>query len=285
MVKIKESELIVNNDGSIYHLSLHPKHLSDTIITVGDPGRVHAVSKYFDEVDFEMNKREFITHIGKYNNKRVTVISTGMGTGNIEVFFSEIDALANVDLKKRQVKSKFKKLKIIRIGTSGALQEDIPVDSHLVSDYASGLDSLMCFYKLKQSAFCKDISVKLQEELKLPFLPYTAKGSSKLREKFAYDMIQGNTITCPGFYGPQGREIRAPIKYKKLIEKLTGFHSDGFWFTNFEMETAAYYSMARLFGHDVISVNAILANRVTNTFSKNPNKTIDTLIQKVLERL
>jgi len=285
MGKIPESELILNKDGSVYHLNLLPKHLSDTIITVGDPSRVYLVSKYFDELEFEMNRREFITHIGTYKGKRVTVISTGMGTDNIEIFFTELDALANIDLTKREVKQRKKKLKIIRIGTSGALQDGIPLGSHLVSENAVGLDTLMCFYNLPQSEQEKIIGTELQEKIGLPFTPYVVSGSESLKTQIGFDMVEGNTVTTPGFYAPQGREIRLDLKYPKLLSELNYYNKDGFWLTNFEMETAGYYSLGRLLGHEVLSVNAIIANRIKNRFSKNPNKVIDSLIRKVLDRI
>lgn len=285
MGKIPESELILNKDGSVYHLNLLPSHLSDTIITVGDPSRVYMVSKYFDDLEFEMNRREFITHIGTYKGKRVTVISTGMGTDNIEIFLTELDALANIDLDKREVKQKKKSLNIIRIGTSGALQEDIPLGSHLVSDNAVGLDTLMCFYNLPQSEIEQEIGAELQGKIGLPFTPYVVNGSESLKEKVAFDMLAGNTITTPGFYAPQGREIRLDLKYTKLLSELNYYNKNGFWLTNFEMETAGYYSLGRLLGHEVLSVNAIIANRIKNRFSKNPNKVIDSLIRKVLDRI
>ncbi|MEM7110360.1 MAG: phosphorylase, partial [Bacteroidota bacterium] len=172
MGKIHESDLIINPDGSVYHLNLKPAHLSDTIIAVGDPTRVYKVSQHFDKLEFEMNKREFITHIGTYKGKRITVISTGMGTDNIEIFLTELDALANVDLKTREVKEKKRSLKIIRIGTSGGLQEDIALGSHLIADYAIGLDTLMCFYNLPADGFEKTVGEELQSQIGLPFTPY-----------------------------------------------------------------------------------------------------------------
>ena len=287
MPKISDTDLILNDDGSVYHLSLLPKHLSDTIITVGDPGRVYRVSEHFDDIEFEMNKREFITHVGTYKGKRVTVISTGMGTDNIEIFLTELDALVNIDLKTREPKSRKKKLKIIRIGTSGALQEDIPLGSHLVTDYAVGLDNLMLFYNLEMDEFEKNIALDIQKKTNLPVLPYVVRGGQQLKNQFGEDMIEGNTVTTPGFYAPQGREIRIPIKYPRLLEDLNYYHnkSSDFWLTNFEMETAGYYAMARLLGHEVLSVNAIIANRVKNKFSKDPNKVVDSLIKKILERI
>lgn len=285
MAKIPESELILNKDKSVYHLNLKPNQITDTIITVGDPSRVYMVSKYFDDVEFEMNRREFITHRGTYKGKKVTVISTGMGTDNIEIFFTELDALANIDLRKREVKARKRKLKIIRIGTSGALQEDIPLGSHLVSDYAVGLDTLMCFYNFPQDGMEKEIGEKLQKQIGLPFTPYVARGSESLREQIASDMIVGNTVTCPGFYAPQGRQIRLELKYPRLMETLNYFHHDDFWLTNFEMETAGYYSLGRMLGHDVLSVNAIIANRIQNKFAKNSTEIVDDLIKKVLDRI
>lgn len=287
MPKISETDLILNEDGSVYHLSLLPKQISDTIVTVGDPNRVYRVSELFDDVEFEMNKREFITHVGVYKGKRITVISTGIGTDNIEIFLTELDALVNIDLKTREPKSRRKKLKIIRIGTSGALQEDIPVGSHLVSDYAVGLDNLMTFYDLKQDEFERTIAEDIRQKTGLPFLPYVVKGSEQLKKQIGEDMIIGNTVTTPGFYAPQGRVLRIASKYPKLLEEFNYYHNKAsdFWLTNFEMETAGYYAMGRLLGHDVLSVNAIIANRIKNKFSKDPNKVIDALIKKVLDRI
>ena len=287
MAKISEADLILNEDGSVYHLSLLPKQISDTIITVGDPNRVYRVSEHFDDIEFEMNKREFITHVGTYRGKKVTVMSTGMGTDNVEIFLTELDALVNIDLKTREPKSRKKKLRIIRIGTSGALQEDIPIGSHLVTDYAVGLDNLMNFYDLKQDDFERAIGEDIQKKTGLPFVPYVVKGSEILRKQIAGDMIVGNTVTTPGFYGPQGRELRLSPKYPRLLEDLNYYHnkSSDFWLTNFEMETAGYYAMGRLLGHEVLSVNAIIANRIKGKFSKDPNKVVDALIKKVLERI
>jgi len=283
MTKIPESELILNKDGSVYHLNLLPKHISDTVLTVGDPNRVIQISKHFDSVDFEMNRREFITHVGKFKGKQITVMSTGMGTDNVEIFFTELDALLNVDLKKRELKPRKKKINIIRIGTSGALQEDIPLGSHLISDYAIGFDTLMCFYNLEQSDFEMKIGEELQQTVGLPFTPYVVQGSEELKSRFSDDLTVGNTATFPGFYAPQGREIRAKLKYPKFLDKLNYYHKDDFWITNFEMETAGYYALGRLLGHEVLSANAIIANRIKNKFSKNPNKVIDSLIKKILE--
>ena len=285
MPKISETDLILNSDGSVYHLNLLPKHISDTIIAVGDPSRVYMVSQFFDDVEFEMNKREFITHVGKYKGKKITVISTGIGTDNIEIFFSELDALVNIDLKTREPKQRKKKLKIIRIGTSGALQEDIALGTSLVSDFAVGFDNLMSFYDLSMNDEETGLAHDIQKKTGLPFMPYVVRGSESLMKQIGFDMRVGNTVTCPGFYGPQGRELRAPIRFPNLVEDLNYYHKGDFWLTNLEMETAGYYAMARLLGHEALSVNAILANRIKNKFAKNPNKIVESLIEKVLERI
>ena len=287
MAKISETDLLLNRDGSVYHLALLPKHISDTVLTVGDPSRVNAVSQHFDSIEFEMNRREFITQVGTYKGKRVTVISTGIGTDNIEIFFTEIDALVNVDLRTREPKTRKRKLKIIRIGTSGALQEDIPVGSYLASDYADGFDNLMTFYDLRQEDEERSIAEDLVKKVKLPFTPYVVRGSESLRKLIAGDMIVGNTITAPGFFAPQGRTVRIPIKYPKLLDDLNAYHyrPSDFWLANFEMETAGYYAMGRMLGHEVLSTNAIIANRVKSEFSEDPNAIVEGLIKTVLDRI
>lgn len=286
MAKISETDLVLNPDGSVYHLSLLPKHISETIIAVGDPGRVYSVSKHFDDVEFEMNKREFITHVGTYKGKRVTVISTGIGPDNVEIVFAELDALVNIDLKTREPKSRKRKLKIIRIGTSGSLQEDVPVGAHLVSDYAVGFDNLISFYDFAMDDFEAGLAHDIQRKTSLPFMPYVVRGTESLRDRIAgNDMIKGNTVTCPGFYAPQGRALRLPIRFPKLLEDLNYYNKGDFWLTNFEMETSAYYAFGRMLGHEVMSANAIIANRIKNKFSKDPYKIVDELIKKVLDRI
>lgn len=280
-----ESELIVNKDGSVYHLNIKPEHLSDTILTVGDPGRVYRISRHFEKVEFEMNKREFVTHVGYYKGKRLTVMSTGMGTDNIEIFLTELDALANIDLKARCLKEEHRSLNIIRVGTSGALQADLTVGTTLVSDYAIGLDTLMCFYKLDQTDFENTISDSLQERLGLPFRPYCVQGSEHLRDVIGKGMVVGNTLTAPGFYAPQGRKLRLDLALPSLINDIANYNENKFWVTNFEMETAGYYAMCRLLGHQAISINAIMANRINNTFAKDPNKVVDQTIKQVLDQV
>lgn len=284
-IEFPPSELILNPDGSVYHLNLRPEHIADTILAVGDPSRVYQISQHFDALEFEMIKREFVTHTGTYKGKRLSVISTGMGTDNVEIFMNEVDALVNIDLLHRHRKAQHTRLKIIRIGTSGSLQEDVPLGSHLVSQYAIGLDTLMFFYKLPADTFEKQLATATQEHLGLPFTPYCAKGSVFLKEQLAFDMVKGNTITCPGFYAPQGRKLRFELQYPDLIARLASFRYADVRFTNFEMETAGYYALGRLLGHDVLSLNAIIAHRPSNQFAEHPKKIVDSLIEKVLERI
>ncbi len=286
MRSFSPAELILHEDGSIYHLNLRPEHIGDTIIAVGDQNRVAQVSKFFDEVSFRINQREFITHTGTLRGKRVSVISTGIGTDNIEIFLTELDALVNVDLRSRTVNPVHRSLDIIRIGTSGAIQEDIPVGTHLVSQYAIGFDNLMQFYSLDQSAAENEIGAALQKHLGLPFVPYAVGCSEELLEQVAFDMYRGNTITAPGFYAPQGRRLRIPVRYPDLLTGLTDFSSGTHGrLTNFEMETAGYYALGRLLNHRVLSVNAIIANRVRNEFASGHAKVVEDLIRKVLGRL
>ena len=286
-MRISETDLILNNDGSVYHLNLLPKHLAKTIIAVGDPDRVQEVSKYFDKIEFEINKREFITHTGTYKGKRVSAISTGIGTDNVEIFMTELDALVNVDLKTRKPKAKKTSLKIVRVGTSGALQKDIPLDAHLASVYGVGLDNLLQFYKLPMTAKERNLAQGIQRKSRLLFTPYVAKCSTALLKQFGFDMIQGNTVTSPGFYAPQGRSVRSKNRYPSLLDDL-GLYQDkksGFRLTNFEMETAAYYALGKLLGHEMLSLNAIVANRALKKFSKQHHETIDSLIRTVLDRI
>lgn len=281
-----ESELLLNKDGSVYYLNLKPEHLSDVIITVSDPHRVFKVSEHFDDVDFEMNKREYITHIGNYKGKRITVISTGMGSDNMEILLTELDLLANVDLKSgiERETSKKKKLKLIRLGTSTSLQ-DIPLGTHIYSNYTIGLDSLMNFYSYTSDDFENEISEELEKIIRFPSRPYCTKGSDNLINKFAFDLLEGNSITTPGFYAPQGRKTRLPQKYPKFVNDFMYFHYKNFWFTHFEIETAVFYTLGKLLGHEVLAINTIVENRITATFSADPDKAMESLIIKVLDRI
>ena len=283
--RIPESELIINADGSIYHLNLKPEHLASTVIAVGDPDRVKKVSQHFDSIEFEISKREFVTHTGYYKGKRITAISTGMGTDNIEIFMTELDALVNIDFSTRLPKEKNTSLEIIRIGTSGSMQREIPAGSLLASAYGIGLDTLMAFYHTEYTALEQKVGEIIQKELQLSFTPYCIEGSKKLLKKVGQGLLIGNTVTCPGFFGPQGREVRLKPAIPDIIQKLGSIAVDNFQLTNFEMETAGYYAMGRLLGHEVMSLNAIVANRITQEFADNAYEIVDRLILHTLEKL
>jgi uridine phosphorylase len=208
-----------------------------------------------------------------------------MGTNNVEILMLELDALFNIDLKKREPKPRKKRLKFYRIGTSGSIQEDIRIGSHLVTDYAIGLDPLIHFYEHHSAGDEWEIEKHLQEYLQLSYAPYCFRGSESLISKFKDIAQVGNTVTCPGFYAPQGRELRVPIRYKNIVELLQYFKWNEVWLTNLEMETAGYYAFGKMLNHDIVSLNAIVANRIRDSFSKDPNKIIDSLIKKVIERI
>lgn len=287
MKKIAESELVLNPDGSIYHLKLLPKHIAETIIVVGDQGRVQTVSKYFDSIEHQIQNREFTTHTGYLNKKRLTVMSTGIGTDNIDIAINELDALVNIDLATRQIKEFKSHLNIIRLGTSGALQEDVPVDSLVMSSYGLGLDGLLNFY---------ESNGVIDEEITAAFIkhaewgpnlskPYIVKASDQLVTKLGDGMIKGITATSPGFYGPQGRILRLPISYPEQNDKLTSFMFMDERITNYEMETSALYGLGKMLGHNTCTICAIIANRIAKKYSEDYKKTVDKMVQIVLERL
>ena len=280
---IPESELVINPDGSIYHLNLKPEHLASSIITVGDPERVAAVSRYFDEIEVKVSRREFVTHTGWYKGRRLSVMSTGMGTDNIEIFMNELDALVNVDFQTRLPKEKHTSLNIVRVGTSGSMQHAVPAGSLLASVYGVGLDSLMQFYPGKYSDLETAVGDAVQDALKLPYRPYCVKGSNLLLEKLGKGLIHGNTVTCPGFFAPQGRAVRIKPAIPDIIERLSQIRLHEFVLTNFEMETAGYYTMGRLLGHEVLSLNAIVANRITKEFAADPGEIVERLITHTLD--
>jgi uridine phosphorylase len=285
---IPNSELILNEDGSVYHLQLKPEDISSTIITVGDPDRVSDVTKHFDSIEFTVHKREFKTQTGTYKGKRLTVISTGIGTDNIDIVFNELDALVNVDLKTRTVKEKFTQLNFIRIGTSGAIQHEIPVDSFLVSEKAIGFDNLLHFYGntgFLDTKFSEAFTTYTQWSPQKS-TPYVVPVNKDLLSLFnSEEFLKGITATNVGFYGPQGRKIRLGLQDDTLNEKMQSFRYKNEMITNLEMETSGIYGMARLLGHRAISLNAILANRANGSFSKNPKGTIDRLILKIVDIL
>lgn len=283
---INDSELIINADGSIYHLNLLPTDIADTIIFVGDPDRVAEVSKYFDDIEIKKGRREFITHTGTLRGKRITVISTGIGTDNIDIVLNELDALVNVDFNTKSLKQEIKSLDIIRIGTSGSIQGNISMGTILASEYAIGFDTLMQYYRKPYT----EPEVQLQEAVinhfdGLSFKPYVGRASQKLMDKFAFDLPKGITMTAPGFYGPQGRNVRSQNIYPDLIKNANSFEISGRNITNLEMETAGIYALSNMFGHHAISINAILASRVNEAFSKNPQQIVDNAIKLILDRI
>ena len=282
---ISPTDLIINPDGSIYHLSLRPEHLADTIITVGDPDRVEKVSQYFDSVEIKINKREFVTHTGMLGGKRLTVISSGIGTDNVEILMNELDALVNIDFQTFEVNEEHKSLNIIRLGTSGSLQKSIPVDSYVVSERGVGFDALGFFYESEKN----QTTIDLQKDFNLEFMPYCNAAGVDLFNLFMgntpKNWYAGMTVTCPGFYAPQGRVLRYSPKIDGLLQKMNEYNRSGNVLTNLEMETAGYYLMGKILGHEVLSISAILANRMTNEFSKQSEKQVDSLIKYALEKI
>ncbi|HAE66742.1 MULTISPECIES: nucleoside phosphorylase [Sphingobacterium] len=283
---INASELILNADGSIYHLNLLPEDLASTVITVGDPDRVAKVSKYFDRIELKKGKREFITHTGYLGNKRLTVISTGIGTDNIDIVLNELDALANIDFANRTVKSTLSSLHIVRIGTSGAVQQDVEMGTILASAYGVGLDALMNYYRGSYDGEEQALQVELAKYFSaLNLNPYVAKAGAGLLDRIAFDLPKGVTLTAPGFYAPQGRTVRSTNTIPNFIDLINSFQYKGQRFTNLEMETAGIYALANMFGHQALSINAILASRVDGRFSSAPEEVVDKAIQLVLERI
>ena len=287
-MSIKNSELILNPDGSIYHLNLKPEQIANTIIFVGDQDRVSRVTSHFDTIEFETQKREFKTQTGTYKGQRLSVISTGIGPDNIDIVLNELDALVNIDFKTRKIKNKLTSLNIIRIGTSGALQKNIPINSFLVSRYALDINGMLQSYKT-DSLSNPDIEnafVKHTNWHKDRARPVVIDCSEKLFNVFKNDTIhKGLTVTAGGFYGPQGRVLRLPVKDPKLNSKMDTFLYKNIKITNLEMETSAIYGLAKLLGHDAISLNAIIANRPHGTFSENPTQTVDELITFTLNKI
>lgn len=287
MNKISEVDLIINPDGSIYHLNLLPEDIADTVITVGDPDRVAEVSKHFDNIELKKGKREFITHTGYLGKKRISVISTGIGTDNIDIVLNELDALANIDFNERQVKTDLKSLDIIRIGTSGSVQEDIPMDSILISEYGLGLDALMYYYSKKLDKAEQSLFDAFQLHFKdMPGLsPYLTGANHELMTSIGKNLNKGITLTAPGFYAPQGRVTRIENSFPDFVKLIQSFSSGSHIISNLEMETAGIYALAKAMGHRALSVNAILASRVKFEFSSNPQKVIKQAIELVLDRI
>lgn len=287
-MSIANSELILNPDGTIYHLNLRPEDIASTIITVGDPDRVEDVTKHFDEITVDVQRREFKTQTGSYLGKKMTVVSTGIGTDNIDIVFNELDALANIDFNTRTVKPEFTQLSFIRIGTSGSIQPEIATDSFLVSEIAVGFDNLLHFYQ-DNSFLDEEYSNALMEHLQWSpkkSHPYVVMADENLLALFnSEEFIKGTTATNVGFYGPQGRKLRLELADVHMNDLLQSFEHKGNSITNLEMETSGIYGMSQLLGHRALSLNAILANRVLGTFSENPKQTVDELIKKTLDLL
>ena len=285
---IAASELILNPDGSVYHINLKPGQIANDIIFVGDQNRVEKITKHFDSIEFTTQKREFKTQTGTYKGKRMTVMSTGIGPDNIDIVMNELDALVNVDLETRTVKKELTSLNIVRIGTSGSLQADIPCDSIVMSQYGLGLDNMLRSYLIDEisnpameDAFIKHTNWDLKKGR-----PYVIRCSETLEKKIESDQIhKGFTGTAGGFYGPQGRVLRLEIQDAELNKKMDSFEFEGIKMTNLEMETGAIYGLGKLLGHECLSLNAIIANRATGTFSEDPYKAVDALIAYALDKL
>lgn len=287
-MSFEPSELILNKDGSIYHLNLKPEDIAPTVLLVGDQSRVPMVSKYFDTLEVTKSKREFFTHTGMLEGRRISVISTGIGTDNIDIVLNELDALANIDLKNRKLLEHRQRLELIRLGTSGSLQEQVPVDSLVLSDYAIGMDGLLHYYDSEwvQRA---DIQLAFLDQTQwsvMKAVPYVVSADMQLNERLDSDSVtRGFTATNPGFYGPQGRLLRIPLEDPHLVDRITAFRYEDLRITNMEMETAGIFGLAALMGHAAASLNCIIANRAQGTFSKDPTQTIDRMIRYALERL
>jgi len=286
MSRIAESELIINDRGAVYHLNCRPEEIASTIITVGDPDRVGEVSKHFDKVEYQNKHREFVTHTGYIGNKRITCVSTGIGPDNIDIVLNELDALANIDFETRLIKEKLTCLNIIRLGTSGSLQNDIPVDSFVASSHGLGLDNLMHFYRQENNEEENQIIQAFSTHTQLnsgKVSPYINMASASLIKHFTNNYHQGITVTCPGFYGPQGRILRLGLGYPMLIDHLTSFQFGNYRITNFEMETSAIYGLGNALGHHCLSLSAIVANRISKEFSKDGALAVENLIKQSLQ--
>jgi uridine phosphorylase len=286
---IEKSELIINPDGSIYHLNVRPEQIARTVILVGDPDRVEIVSSFFDHIEVKIQNREFVTHTGTYKNKRLSVVSTGIGTDNVDIVINELDALVNIDLKERKIKEKLTSYDFIRIGTSGGLQADIPVDSFLISKKAIGFDGLLNFYKNRNEVCDLEFESELKKSLNWnPLLasPYVVDAAERLVDLLSGpEMMEGNTISAPGFYGPQGRVLRLDLLDSLLNEKIQNFRFNDLRIANFEMESSAIFGLSKLLGHYAVTVCAIIANRASKTYSKDHYAVVEKLILTVLNKL
>lgn len=285
MSRIAESELIVNKRGAVYHLNCRPEEIAHTIISVGDPDRVKEVSKHFDSIEYNNQHREFVVHTGFLGQKRLSCVSTGIGPDNIDIVLNELDALVNIDFESRTIKEELTSLNIIRFGTSGSLQKDIPVDSLVASTHGLGLDNLLNFYRLQNNEEEKQILQSFNTHTQLSqgnVTPYISMAGVSLLKHFTKDYHQGITVTCPGFYGPQGRVLRLGLAYPQLIDHLTTFQIGNHHISNFEMETSAIYGLGKILSHQCLSLSAIVANRITKEFSSDGGAAVEQLIQQSL---
>jgi len=285
MQAIEESEFILNKRGAVYHLNLRPEELASTVLTVGDPDRVGKVSQCFDAIEHQVQHREFVTHTGRIGKKRLSVVSTGIGTDNIDIVLNELDALVNIDLTTRTIKPQLSSLTIIRIGTTGALQKDIAVDAWIASTHGLGIDNLLNFYRHEENSEEKELLQSFSTQTQLHHRlahPYISGGSAALLRHFTDGFHQGITVTCPGFYGPQGRVLRLGLSQPELIDRLTDFTYGRHRITNFEMETAGIYGLGKILGHSCLSLSAVVANRVSRQFSRDGDAAIDGLIRRTL---
>jgi uridine phosphorylase len=288
MTKIKTSELFFNPDKSIYHLSLHPEEIAGTVLLVGDHDRVDLISSFFDHIELKKQHREFRTHTGTYKGKRISAVSTGIGTDNIDIVLVELDTLLNIDFQKMEEKQEKKSFNFIRIGTCGALQDDIEPGTAVLTTHALGFDNLLNFYQFENSIEETSISNSLEQWLEendspVPFYLFSA--SENLKTKFSMKYKEGITASCPGFYGPQGRRIRLALKYPKLIENLSGFRYNNHRIINFEMESSALYGLSRLLGHNALTIDLVVANRLTQKTDTNYKENMRKLIWETLENL
>lgn len=285
---IKASELILNPDGSVYHLNLKPENVAETIILVGDQDRVEKVSKHFDTIEFTTQKREFKTHTGVYKGKRISVVSTGIGPDNIDIVINEFDALFNIDLETREPKKSITSIEFVRIGTSGSLQSDIPVDAFVLSTHGLDLNGMLHFYQINpvSNPTIEDAFIKHTHWQANKARPIIIKNSETLQKKLESESVfKGLTATAGGFYGPQGRVLRLPLADATLNHNMDTFNFDGVRITNLEMETSAIYGLSKLLGHHAVSLNAIIANRANGTFSENPSQAVAKLIVYTLNKL
>jgi uridine phosphorylase len=285
MSQLSPSELVLNPDGSIYHLHLFPEQIADTILTVGDPDRVPLVSRHFDEVEVKVKKREFVTHTGRLGNKRLTVISTGIGTDNIDIVLNELDALANIDLQSREIRAEKKQLSFIRVGTTGGLQPEDPVGTLVSSEMTIGLDNLLQYYPYEPDTRASQLAQAFTENFPgLPSPIYAAAADAQLLDQVTGDWLRGITLTAPGFYAPQGRSLRLASRFTpEMLDAFARFRFDDLRITNLEMETSALFALAKMLGHRAISCSVILANRASGTFSRNTDLDVDRLIKTVLD--